>query len=143
MDRRCVHEEETRMKFAAMALVTALLIALPALAGPDIHYPDSDSDGIADVADNCSAKANPTQQDDDSDGYGDICDCDYDNDNACAGSDFLILGGNFGKPVPPCPADVDQDDDNACAGSDFLLFGGGFGQSPGPACGQPKGTPCP
>jgi len=136
-------EEKTLMKVGVITLMTALLFALPAWAGPACPGPDTDSDGVNDVCDNCSAKANATQQDDDSDGYGDICDCDYDNDNACAGSDFLILGGNFGKSVPPCPAVVDQDDDLACAGSDFLLFGGGFGQPPGPACGNPKGTPCP
>jgi len=145
MEGGALSEAEGPVKSAAIALATALLFALPVLAGPDgiCPWPDIDSDGTCDVFDNCSAKSNTTQRDDDSDGYGDICDCDYNNDNSCDGRDFLILAGNFGKPVPSCPPPVDQDDDGVCAGSDFLLFGGGFGQPPGPACGHPKGTPCP
>ena len=131
------------MKIAAIALATALLFAPPALAGPDgPHGPDTDSDGHADFMDNCSAIPNPTQTDNDSDGYGDICDCDYDNDNLCAGTDFLILGSWFGQSVPPAPADVDQDDNGIIDGGDFLSFGAGFGQPPGTSCGHPKGTPC-
>jgi hypothetical protein len=140
-------EEETPMRIAAIALATALLFALPASAGTigwgcSHPGPDSDSDGCMDGADNCDTIPNPTQTDHDSDGFGDICDCDYDGNNACDGADFLILGANFGTTVPPCPANVDQDDNLACDGADFLLFGAGFGQPPGPACGNPKGTSC-
>jgi hypothetical protein len=131
------------MKVGVITLMTALLFALPALAGSPCTGPDTDSDGHVDICDNCDAIANATQQDDDSDGYGDICDCDYDNNNACDGGDFLILGANFGTTVPPCPANVDQDDNLACDGGDFLLLGAGFGQPPGTSCGHPKGTPCP
>ncbi|MGE5186157.1 MAG: thrombospondin type 3 repeat-containing protein [Acidobacteriota bacterium] len=35
---------------------------------------DQDGDGIADIADNCPADANPAQADEDGDGVGDICD---------------------------------------------------------------------
>ena len=134
------------MKVGVITLMTALLFALPALAGPvdpcDV-LPDTDLDGVNDVCDNCDQIPDATQLDSDSDGYGNRCDCDYDNDNACAGSDFLVLGANFGQTVPPCPADVDQNGDNTCSGGDFLLFGAGFGQQPGTSCGHPKGTPCP
>jgi hypothetical protein len=143
-------EEETHVKVAAIALVTALLFALPALAGTQCSGcggPDSDSDGFSDVFDNCSLVPNPTQCDADSDGYGNHCDCDYDQDNICAGSDFLILGTWFGQTVPPAPGDVDQDCDGIVAGSDFLLFGAGFGSpplnGPGTSCGNAKGVPCP
>ena len=132
------------MKIAATALVTALLLALPAMAGTtEPPWLDADSDGVFDPADNCSSIANPTQTDDDSDGFGDICDCDYDNNGLCDGNDFLALGANFGQTVPPAPADVDQNDSLVIDGGDFLALGSGFGQPPGPACGHPKGTPCP
>ncbi len=35
---------------------------------------DTDGDGVADVADDCPAVANPHQDDDDGDGVGDVCD---------------------------------------------------------------------
>ncbi len=133
------------MKVGVITLMTALLFALPAMAGDPCVGPDTDSDGFVDICDNCDAIPNPTQNDDDTDGYGDICDCDYDNNGACDGSDFLALGANFGTTVPPCPADIDQDDNLACDGSDFLLFGAGFGSPPGSACSptHTKGNPCP
>jgi hypothetical protein len=42
--------------------------------------PDVDDDGINDLADNCTAVANPLQEDFDQDNSGDICDMDDDND---------------------------------------------------------------
>ena len=131
------------MKVGVITLMTALLFALPALAGDPCTGPDTDSDGHVDICDNCDAVANPLQEDTDSDGYGQYCDCDYDNDNLCSGSDFLIMGQWFGQTVPPCPPDVDQNADGLC--SDFLLFGAGFGAAPGSSCSptHTKGNPCP
>jgi hypothetical protein len=134
------------VKVAAIALLTALLFALPAFAGTDCpgcvgH--DNDSDGILEGADNCDVIYNPTQTDCDSDGFGNICDCDYDNNGLCDGTDFLTLGSWFGQIVPPAPCPVDQDDSLIIDGPDFLALGAGFGQPPGSSCGNPKGTPCP
>lgn len=42
--------------------------------------PDSDNDGIIDLADNCPDDANPLQENNDNDSQGDICDPDDDND---------------------------------------------------------------
>jgi len=131
------------MKVGVITLMTALLFALPALAGSPCTGPDTDSDGHVDICDNCDAIANATQTDDDSDGFGDICDCDYNGDLLCDGSDFLTLGTWFGQGVPPAPPHVDQDDSLIVDGGDFLAFGPGFGAPPGSSCGHPKGTPCP
>lgn len=43
-------------------------------ADPEARGPDSDSDGIADLQDNCPEIPNRTQQDVDGDGRGDACD---------------------------------------------------------------------
>lgn len=133
------------MKVGVITLMMALLFALPAWAGPDCVGADTDSDGHVDQCDNCDLVANPGQQDSDFDGYGNACDCDFDQDNLCAASDFLILGSNFNKAVPPCPAVVDMDSDLLCAASDFLLFGAGFNKAPGSSCttSHTKGIPCP
>ncbi|WP_295388972.1 hypothetical protein [uncultured Thiodictyon sp.] len=43
----------------------------------DPNNPDDDSDGVADVVDNCPLAANPDQADDDHDGIGNACDSDW------------------------------------------------------------------
>ena len=59
---------------------TADLLAVPNAIGGDgtdigaVEHRDADSDGIADLADNCLATANPGQADIDADGSGDACD---------------------------------------------------------------------
>jgi hypothetical protein len=137
-------EEKTLMKVGVITLMTALLFALPAWAGSDpCTGHDSDSDGELETCDNCDVVANAAQTDADSDGFGNACDCDYDNNNLCDGTDFLTLGSLFGQTVPPAPPDVDQDDSLIIDGPDFLALGGGFGQPPGSSCGNAKGIPCP
>ncbi len=42
--------------------------------------PDTDSDGVGNVCDNCLHQYNPDQLDTDGDGEGDVCDADKDND---------------------------------------------------------------
>jgi hypothetical protein len=68
---------------------------------------DGDSDGVADVCDNCpgSPGLGGSQTDTDGDGVGDLCDLcpeenvdDEDGDGACA-------------PADPCPLDADDDAD--------------------------------
>jgi hypothetical protein len=141
-------EEKTEMKVGVITLMAVLLLALPALAGnvvdPCIANPtDTDGDTICDVIDNCSSVANASQLDSDSDGYGNRCDCDFDNNNACDGTDFGLFGAQFGSAIPPGNPNMDFDGNLAVDGTDFGIFGGLFGGLPGPACGNPAGTPCP
>lgn len=134
------------MKLGIFSLMAALLLALPAMAGTDpcaADPGDDDSDGVCNAIDNCSSIANPTQCDTDSDGYGNHCDCDFDASNTCSGPDLTIMAGSFGGPIPPGNPDTDMDCSLTVSGPDLTLLAAGFGAPPGPACGHPKGTPCP
>ena len=132
------------MKLGTIALLTALLIALPALAGTNEFCvgPDTDSDGIVDICDNCSSRANPGQTDGDQDGYGDACDCNYSSSSSCDGVDFGQFGLKFGTLAPPTNCEFDHDGNGAIDGVDFGIFGTLFGGFPGPSCGNPLGIPC-
>ena len=55
---------------------------------------DSDSDGIADVEDNCPCIHNPEQEDLDGDGLGDVCDNDDDNDGVPDSGDNCPINYN-------------------------------------------------
>jgi hypothetical protein len=47
---------------------------------PDSYFEDPDTDGVADVSDNCVFESNEDQADFDADGFGDVCDEDDDDD---------------------------------------------------------------
>jgi len=104
--------------------------------------PDTDGDGVADVAvggapaDNCTLLPNPgaAQLDTDGDGIGNRCDCDFNQDNACGAPDFGLFIGCFGAPTGEnavCKA-ADMNGDGVVGAPDFGLFIGGFGGPPGP-----------
>jgi hypothetical protein len=67
--------------------------------------PDSDSDGVLDVLDNCRAVANPNQADADLDGVGDACDPELTNTSLVVDSDPGDYIGQ-GKDVTLTPADA-------------------------------------
>jgi len=70
-------DKESKMKFIACAATLVFLLwGAPALAGPCV---DTDSDGVCDVADNCTLVFNPLQTDSDLDDCGNVCDYDVDN----------------------------------------------------------------
>jgi hypothetical protein len=62
--------------------------------------PDTDGDGVVDVNDNCSAIANPQQEDLDNDNIGDVCDDDRDGDTV-------------DNTVDNCPNDANTDQADA------------------------------
>ena len=64
---------------------------------------DTDSDGIADSADNCPTIYNPYQEDMDGDGIGNVCDSDIDGDGVANEIDNCVILAN------PDQADVDSD----------------------------------
>jgi hypothetical protein len=59
--------------------------------------PDSDGDGVPDLIDNCSAVANPTQDDTDGDDCGNLCDADYNNDGIAGFADLAEFFNAFGS----------------------------------------------
>ena len=61
---------------------------------------DTDSDGIPDLGDNCTTRANFFQVDADHDGYGNACDPDLSNDGVVNFTDLALLKKVFFKPGP-------------------------------------------
>ncbi len=140
------------MSKSPISLFSVLLLsfALPALAGTNpCPGPDWDSDGTADICDNCSDVYNSQQYDGDQDGFGDACDCDYSAtaNGVCDGGDFAPFAGAFGTVVPPTNCEFDHVTNGAVDGADFGKFATNFGQAPGPSCqpapGGARGIPCP
>ncbi|MGB7932225.1 MAG: hypothetical protein WCH04_08370, partial [Gammaproteobacteria bacterium] len=105
--------------------------------GPPGLMQDTDGDGIPDASDNCISQLNADQRDTDGDGYGNVCDCDFNQDNFCGGPDFTLFIGCFNNPTGSnsvCEA-ADMNGDGFVGGPDFTLFVGGFNGSPGPSSG--------
>ena len=125
-------------------IVTVALIGLP-MAGFAGIAVDTDGDGVVDVMDNCSAKANASQNDSNGDGCGNRCDQDVTNDGFVAIGDFSQLALNFGSTVPPASPDLDLDEppDHLIAIADFSQMSLNFGGTPGPSGTVSGTTACP
>ena len=80
---------------------------------------DSDSDGIADEADNCPNTANSSQSDYDGDGLGDACDSDIDNDGISNNNDYNDYNSY------EC-SDDDGDSCNDCSSGSYNTFNDGW-----------------
>ncbi len=112
----------------------ALLVCLLALALPTPSAAvDSDGDGIQDSVDMCVAVPDAAQADTDGDLYGNICDCDFDQDSSCGIQDFNLFLPDFAASVDS-GIGTDMNSDGSVGISDFNLFLPGFQASvPGPS----------
>ena len=79
---------------------------------------DTDGDGVFDHLDNCALTANPGQEDTDGDGYGNICDCDLDNDCVVGMSDY----SSFCSAWQTLDPHSDFDSDGIVGMSDYGIF---------------------
>jgi PKD repeat protein len=91
---------------------------------------DSDGDGVRDYSypgsglkiDNCCLTPNPDQRDTNGDGYGNICDCDLDNNGVVGMSDFNIFRDDWLQHGFCLDSDFDG---NGYVGmADFSIFHG-------------------
>jgi hypothetical protein len=107
---------------------------------------DDDSDGVADVEDNCLELPNADQMDADLDGFGNACDADYNGDGTVGGPDFVILQRAFGALASDDHYDarVDHNGDGMIGGPDYVVLQQRFLEPPGPSGLACAGSvPCP
>jgi glycosylphosphatidylinositol phospholipase D len=90
---------------------------------------DSDGDGVADDADNCSALANADQRDTNADGFGNACDADLNNDCTVNFADLGEMKSVFFTSDP----DADFDGDGAVNFEDLGVMKADFFLPPGPS----------
>jgi hypothetical protein len=129
------------MSAQALSFAFALLLftAAPGTGFAGSLLGNSDGDQLDDIVDNCRDVANPDQTDTDLDGCGNACDCDYDNNGKCGGSDFAKVRHCFGLSATavvfsgfPC-ALVDSNNDGKIGGADFNTLRRGFNHTAGPS----------
>ncbi|MEL7449469.1 MAG: M14 family zinc carboxypeptidase [Pseudomonadota bacterium] len=99
-------------------------------AGPACIGSDSDSDGIADGADNCVLAPNPDQRDTNGDGYGNLCDADLNDDDVVNFADLGVMKAAF---FTAGDTDTDLDGDQMTDFADLALMKSQFFTSPGPS----------
>ena len=102
----------------------------------DISFaPDTDGDGFADPADNCTLVANPTQLDADSDGYGNICDADLNNSGLVTTADFGILRSVLNQSAGSSAnaANADLNGSGTVTTADFAILRARLNTAPGPS----------
>ena len=110
------------------------------------ELPDQDVDGVGDPEDNCLTVANADQHDTNLDGYGNICDGDFDDDEAVTGVDFTAFKLSYlkGEGEPGYDEDIDLDGDSAVTANDFSEFREMYLGPPGPSgLGCAGSPPCP
>ncbi len=91
---------------------------------------DQDGDLVDDIIDNCTAVANPAQQDTDGDGFGNMCDGDFNNDGIVNFIDLAEMQADFflsGDFV------TDLNSDGSVNFTDLSLMEQLFFEAPGPS----------
>ncbi|NNF16136.1 MAG: DUF1800 family protein [Gammaproteobacteria bacterium] len=124
------------LSYLSKPMMLRLLIALVLISLPSTQAADSDSDGVANTLDNCTAFFNPDQRDTNADGYGNVCDLDFDNDLVVNFLDLNIMAERFSQSAPYADAlgdDVDINGDGHINFLDVFYFNGAFLGSPGPS----------
>ena len=96
---------------------------------------DTDGDGVADNADNCTLVANPTQLDSDHDGYGNACDADLNNSGLVTAADYNLMRTVIGKAAgfSALAAAADMNGSGTVTSTDFGLLRARLGNAPGPS----------
>lgn len=126
-----------------MKLATLLVLLWMCLAmGRFMPHPpggDLDGDGIPNEQDNCIEIPNAgiLSCDSDGDGYGNVCDCDFDQDGICWASDLTIFVNHFGTAGG---GPTDMNCDGLTGGPDYGLYLQSFqGSTTKPAKPGPSG----
>ena len=92
-------------------------------------FTDADGDGVADLADDCLAVADPGQRDSNGDGYGNACDADLDDDGVVGFPDLARLRAAF----LGSDADADLDGDGVVSFADLARLRASMFRPPGPS----------
>ena len=97
--------------------------------------PDTDGDGFADTADNCTLVSNTTQLDADGDGYGNICDADLNNTGQVTAADFSILRSVLNQSAGSSAnaAKADLNGSGTVTAADFAILRARLNTAPGPS----------
>ena len=90
---------------------------------------DSDSDGIADGADNCTLVSNADQRDADGDDYGNPCDADLNNSGLVTVADYIILRNALNTTDPV----ADLNHSGRVTVVDYMILRNGLNKPPGPS----------
>ena len=78
-------------------------------------------------------RVNVDQRDTDDDGFGNVCDCDFDNNGTCTITDFNVFLPDF-TSATDSGTGTDMDGDGSVGIADFNLFLPGFqAGAPGPS----------
>ncbi|MBN1906178.1 MAG: thrombospondin type 3 repeat-containing protein [Deltaproteobacteria bacterium] len=85
---------------------------------------DTDLDMIPDEQDNCPKTANRSQLDSDEDGYGNMCDCDLDNNDRVGAGDYWRwrLFSTINPSSAMWNADVDFNGNGVADSGDYAIF---------------------